>query len=82
LFDSKEQVYKICSAHNLGEKQERNLIKYITRDIKDSNETLRDKLVSYRRKLVELNLVPEIIGKLWEKFNSITDQSATVIANN
>jgi hypothetical protein len=82
LFDNKEQVYKICSAHNLGEKQERNLIKYITRDIKDSNEILKEKLVAYRRKLVELNLVPEIIGKLWEKFNSITDQSETVTANN
>jgi hypothetical protein len=82
LFDNKEQVYKICSAHNLGEKQERNLIKYITRDIKDSNEILKEKLVAYRRKLVELNLVPEIIGKLWEKFNSITDQSEKVTANN
>jgi len=82
LFDKKEQIYKICSAHNLGEKQERNLIKYITRDIKDSNEILKEKLIAYRQKLVEMKLVPDIIGKLWEKSNLLTDRSTTAAENN
>jgi len=81
LFDKKEQVYKICSAHNLGEKQERNLIKYITRDIKDSNEILKEKLIAYRQKLVEMKLVPDIVGKLWGKLNMITDQTSEVVEN-
>jgi len=57
------------------------LIKYIARDIKDSNETLKEKLIAYRRKLVELKLVPDMVEKIWGQLNMITDQKSEVVEN-
>ncbi|MBU3613300.1 hypothetical protein ICN46_00120 [Polynucleobacter sp. Latsch14-2] len=79
LFDKKEQVYKICSAHNLGEKQERNFIKHITRDIHDTNEVLKEKLFAYRSKLVELKLVPDVLQKIWGQLKMITDKTTETV---
>ena len=79
LFDKKEQIYKICSAHNLGEKQERNLIKHITRDIHDTNEVLKEKLFAYRSKLVELKLVPDVLQKIWGQLKMITDKTTETV---
>jgi hypothetical protein len=81
LYDEKEKIYKICSAHNVGEKQERNLIKYITRDINDSNELLKEKLFAYRGKLVERNLVPEFLGKVWAKLNLLPNKVEGAVEN-
>ncbi|QWD44043.1 hypothetical protein G6665_08370 [Polynucleobacter paneuropaeus] len=79
LFDKKEQIYKICSAHNLGEKQERNFIKHITRDIHDTNEVLKEKLFAYRSKLVELKLVPDVLQKIWGQLKMITDKTTETV---
>jgi hypothetical protein len=79
LFDKKEQTYKICSAHNLGEKQERNLIKHITRDIHDTNEVLKEKLFAYRSKLVERKLVPDALQTIWKQLKMITDKNTETV---
>jgi hypothetical protein len=79
LYDEKEELYKICSAYNLGEKQERNFIKHITRDIHDTNEVLKEKLFAYRSKLVELKLVPDVLQKIWGQFKMITDKNTETV---
>jgi hypothetical protein len=79
LYDEKEGLYKICSAYNLGEKQERNFIKHITRDIHDTNEVLKEKLFAYRSKLVELKLVPDVLQKIWGQLKMITDKNTETV---
>jgi hypothetical protein len=79
LYDEKEELYKICSAYNLGEKQERNFIKHITRDIHDTNEVLKEKLFAYRSKLVELKLVPDVLQKIWGQLKMITDKNTETV---
>jgi len=79
IYDEKEELYKICSAYNLGEKQERNLIKHITRDIKDTNEVLKEKLFAYRSKLVELKLVPEVLQTIWKQLKMITEKNTEAV---
>ena len=79
LYDEKEELYKICSAYNLGEKQERNFIKHITRDIHDTNEVLKEKLFAYRSKLVELKLVPDVLQKIWGQLKMITDKTTETV---
>ena len=73
VFDKSTEEYRICSALNLGERQENALIKFVTKDIKNNNDELITSFNNYREKLSNFNLIPETLKSIWKNFKLLPD---------
>ncbi len=66
-YDRTKGCYKILHAHNLGQKFENQMIRFMTKSVKSNLETLETNLRNYCQKLIDAQKVPEVIANIWRK---------------
>lgn len=66
-YDRSKGTYRILHAHNFGEKFENQIIRFMTKGVKASLETLEANLRAYCQKLIDTQKVPEVITNIWRK---------------